>query len=1133
VAQQLLPFSGVAFIALLGFMSSTPIDDRWHAQTVNSQAVTDFEVAESDARADFEEARRSSGESSLRALTAANRLVAALNKNGRGWTTEALSLAERTLRLHENAEPASHEGLVLSLANLADTLSAHARYQEAIGSLIRAQKLQESADPHSPLLAEILERLAGARTASGESESAVALLEVSNRVRREASASPSQRARTLELIASAAQAAGDYGRSGLALQEAAAVEPDPASRGPAGVESLNIRAQQLWFEGRLTESLALSERALALAETSLRRSHPALLEALRYLAATLTDLGDTARSHQLKIKALALAEAEYGAGHYETAGYLNSLAISEAKLGMYTEARSRYRFALSAVEARHGKTHDFAASLRLNLAMLHVRLGDFREAQNQATRALGVWEQTLGPNHPYVATALGELAKAYSEEGRPLQAIPLLERALALREKALPGAHRDVAVALADLSAAMASTGQITRAQRLVNRAIAMWAMLETQDLPEFATTLELQADLSMRTRRYAEAVQHYRRAVEIRERVFGPQTPAVIDARAGLATALAASGDATAVTLAQRAEAAGRDHLRLMLRSLPERQALQYAAARPRALHVLLSLAPNDPGAAALAATELIRGRALVLDEMAARRRGNDADGATRRAEGLAMVAAQQRLANLLVRGPGAIPPSRFVAVVEEARRQADDAEQAAAEASADLRVTRERAQAGLDEVLGALADGTALVAYAIHDRIDATATDVAIGPARIRRPGVPSFTAFVMRRGRPVQAVAIGSVRTIDALTSQWRRAISEDSASSTSDTSRTIGAALRRLVWDPVAPHLAGVDSVFVVPDGVLSLVPFAALPVGRSSYLLERDHTIHYLSAERDVLVVVRERPNTGGLLALGSPSFDTTDSAVASSVRPTSPVVDEVRAAGPCDLRSITFRPLLGAQREIRALSAIWAQSSGTADVLVGRSATEAAFKRMAPGRRVIHLATHGFFTNGNCDAPTGTGRGVGGLATASGRSTTQNPLLISGLALAGANRRSRAVRGTDDGVLTAQEVSSMHLDGVEWAVLSACDTGVGEVFAGEGVSGLRRAFQVAGARTVLMSLWSVDDVVTSDWMRNLYRSRFQRNLSTAAAVREASVSILRDRRAKGLSTSPFYWGAFVAEGDWR
>jgi CHAT domain-containing protein len=144
-----------------------------------------------------------------------------------------------------------------------------------------------------------------------------------------------------------------------------------------------------------------------------------------------------------------------------------------------------------------------------------------------------------------------------------------------------------------------------------------------------------------------------------------------------------------------------------------------------------------------------------------------------------------------------------------------------------------------------------------------------------------------------------------------------------------------------------------------------------------------------------------------------------------------------------------------------------------------------------------------------------------------------HPLRLSGLALAGANRRFSAGREEDDGILTAEEVAALDLGGVEWAVLSACDTGVGEVRAGEGVFGLRRAFQTAGARTIVMSLWAIDDRATRAWMRTLYEKRFAEGLSTADAVHEAATSVLRQRRAQGASSHPFYWAAFVAAGDWR
>jgi CHAT domain-containing protein len=173
------------------------------------------------------------------------------------------------------------------------------------------------------------------------------------------------------------------------------------------------------------------------------------------------------------------------------------------------------------------------------------------------------------------------------------------------------------------------------------------------------------------------------------------------------------------------------------------------------------------------------------------------------------------------------------------------------------------------------------------------------------------------------------------------------------------------------------------------------------------------------------------------------------------------------------------------------------------------------------------VATHGFFLGGKCTSALDDMRGVDGVVTA------ENPLVLSGLALAGANNRQHAGPDEDDGILTAQEIAAMDLSSVEWAVLSACDTGVGEIKAGEGVFGLRRAFQVAGADTLIMSLWSVEDEATRAGMKALYEGRLTKGMDTAEAARHASLTVLNDRRERGLPDHPFYWAAFVAAGDWR
>ena len=182
-------------------------------------------------------------------------------------------------------------------------------------------------------------------------------------------------------------------------------------------------------------------------------------------------------------------------------------------------------------------------------------------------------------------------------------------------------------------------------------------------------------------------------------------------------------------------------------------------------------------------------------------------------------------------------------------------------------------------------------------------------------------------------------------------------------------------------------------------------------------------------------------------------------------------------------------------------------------------------------RAAANLATHGFFLDRTCGMVAPGARGV----TQTARLLDESPLLRSGLVLAGANQRARASANSDDedGILTAEEIAGLDLSETQWAVLSACDTGRGDWQPSEGILGLRRAFDVAGARTVILSLWPVIDTVASQWMTELYRAKFIRNTDTAIAVRTASRTLLANRRTAGQSTHPLYWSGFIATGDWR
>ncbi len=454
---------------------------------------------------------------------------------------------------------------------------------------------------------------------------------------------------------------------------------------------------------------------------------------------------------------------------------------------------------------------------------------------------------------------------------------------------------------------------------------------------------LALYAKLQANRGDAAAAREYYERALAIRGKVFGPAHPLYAEAQTGLATAQAALGDnSAALTTATAAETAGRDHLHLMLRSLPERQALQYAAARPRGLNLIFSIAATTSDATTVAVDALVRSRALVLDEIAARQGAGSAASGELEAARAALASAQQRLANLLVRGPGSMSAAQYAALTDAARRDSEAAEQALAAQSAEFRAERGRTLAGVDAVLGALPPDSALVSFVRYDR-----TRLATPPPTVRaaatprappRP-VPSYLAFVLRPGQPPAVVDVGAATAIDGLVSQWRADIAAEALASATNppaapaSARTSGAALRQRVWDRLAPHLQDVGRVLIVPDGALSLVPFAALPVGQRSFLLERGPVIHYLSAERD-LVSSPAAGTSRGLLAVGGPSFNDRTLFGArprpTSAPPTPAPPTPVSATGlrgvatPCrGLGAISFTPLEGTRQEVRDLSGVW------------------------------------------------------------------------------------------------------------------------------------------------------------------------------------------------------------------
>ena len=1064
--------------------------------------------------------------------------IEALLADGRGAEAETLALA-RSLVASSAPGSADHAagerflGLVLTARSEYRPAAAHLRralreHERIVGN--RAVALADDLDG----LVEVLIWLGDYPAALTASDRAVTIREGLP-----APASPGL-ARSLELRGLLLQRRYELKRAGVELRRALAIREEAGPLHPALVPTLSLVGDQLKLEEDFAGAAVVLRRAVTIAETALREGHPDTANALRSLAGAEHRMSLYAEAKALRERALAIAEAAYGPDHPLVAIQLNDLAISFEAFGDFVASRRLLRRALSIYERALGPSNLGVTVTTYNLGNRNVAIGDYDEAIRLFRRAARAWERANGPHHRLVGLALGTLGEALSRVGRDAEALVALERARVIRAREYGKDSAQVADVLLGLAEIRSRRREHAQAMADASRAMRI---REAEGISDTTVDAYLMvARIASAAGDIPAALSAARHGMTDGLPIFGASHPKMGAMQAELAAALIGLGDGTgALAAALEGERIGREHLLRTLSSLPERQALTYVAARPRGLELALSaMQGSDPDPIQDA---VIRGRALTLDEMAERRRSATyAEDPRIGPRWRDLASASERLAALVVRGPGDLEPREYQTLLDDVRQQRERAEIALADASADTVTAIARREVGLAEVRAALPARSALVSFVRFERAHLAAPTAGHAAGVVR---TPTYLAFVTQNGRAQsEVIPLGDATSIDRMIATWRsRVVGAIGQNGRADVGaeaalRRIGVALRERLWDPVAAHFDGIDQVFVVPDGAVNLLPLAALPADGTRYLVEVGPTIHYLSAERDLVVPSTDRPAaTKGLLALGGPAYGPTRTPQTTGPASGTPV----RGNGTCGtFDSMEFHPLPAARREAEDVAGLWRRTDPQAEVLIGSGASEAAFKRDAPGRRYLHLATHGFFLGSDCDDTVYAGRGPDGLRGIGGRKGAKrqrilpdNPLLLSGLALAGANQRRPTRANPEDGILTAEEVAALDLDGVEWAVLSACDTGVGEIKAGEGVFGLRRAFRVAGARTIIMSLWAVEDRSARAWMRPLYEGRLQGHLSTAEAVRNASRTVLAARRAKGLSTHPFYWAGFVAAGDWR
>lgn len=861
---------------------------------------------------------------------------------------------------------------------------------------------------------------------------------------------------------------------------------------------LKAEHERAFTDGRYDDARRFAERALEIGESAAGAEHPFVASLLIALAAYYDEKQDVAKTLSLLERARAISEKALGEEHPQSVEIARKLAWAYLQSNEVAKAERLAQRAVDASERVLGPEHRFVAKCLFTLSQI---VPDLQRAEQLLRRSLAVAEKTLGEEHAFVGDVLNQLGVIHMDRREYQQAEPHLLRSQAIYRKTQGAQSISHVYSLHNLGRIARERKDYAKAEEYYGKAIEIVERAFGPENPRLAIILNNVANIFRARGDYAKSLEAHLRVLRISEATKGPTHPLTLMSLGNIARTHAARGEVReAVRFQKRVDAVIERNIEINIAIGSERQKLSYlnsvAERTDRTVSLNLHLAPGDPDAAELAALVLLQRKGRVLDAMsesfaALRQRATPEERAL--LERYNDTTGQ--LARMVLNGPQGVSFEDHQAKAAELEEEKERLEEAINRRNAEFRARTQPVT--LASVRDSIPAEAALIEFVVYRPFDpkAESNNEAYGATR--------YAAYVVRREGVARGVDLGEAKDIDAAVAELRQALRDPSRRDARELSRSVDEKLMR----PLRALAGDARHLIVSPDGALNLIPFEALLDERGQYLVQR-YSFTYLTSGRDLARMRVKRGSRSGPLVVADPSFGdlAAEPFVASRATNGSNASGDVRRRSVTVARSLSdvyFAPLSGTAREAVTIRALFPE----ARLLTGARASEPEVKNAA-SPRILHVATHGFFLED-------------GASSAGAKA--ENPLLRSGLALAGANLRGVK----DDGILTAMEATGLNLWGTKLVVLSACDTGLGEVKNGEGVYGLRRAFTLAGAESVLMSLWPVSDQSTRRLMTEYYRN-LKRGQGRGASLRQVQLDLL----GRNPRLHPFYWANFIQSGDW-
>lgn len=823
---------------------------------------------------------------------------------------------------------------------------------------------------------------------------------------------------------------------------------------------------------------------------------------LNNLANLYQDIGNYEAAEPLYLEAMAIREKIMGKNSLDYEGGLQGLGNLYILKGEFELAEKYHLEARDILLNHFGKDNrDYTFSLT-NMSALYARMGNYKKAQALDLEALAIREQKAGVESSDYRISLNSLASHYTNDQQYDKAEPIYRQSLAICEKNVGKNHPDYALELFNLGVLYKKTGRFNQAESVLKEAAKIQAGAFGIRHRDYLETLWTLANCWEAAGKYRNSDSLYMALLPVVQDVYGLDHPYYANVLTDVAShEIRLKKTVDADRFLQTQAMLDRKHLRIASRHLSEQELAIYTQEFAEKIDLRFSEASISPAAmAGVCYDDILFYKGFLQQSVSRLRRISQANAETNDT--------YNRLNSYYRRlGDQYATPAADQSGVAALESAADSLEKVLARRIAGF--SEAERQINWQEIRRALQANEAAIEFVQYRLHNPDETDTIRYAALVLSQSLqqPVFVPLCDERLLEAALLSGGQSRQL-----KINGLYSGESANH-----------LFELIWKPVLPHLKNIHTLYYAPAGLLHRLNLGALPAPGGDIFADQFHVIE-LGSTRQLANPAPDQAagNQAGLF--GGIQYDESQT-VADGTTPTDLSIKRGLDLAEIDSTARGNLPpwpyLKWTEVEVAAVEDLLKEAGYATTVFRGITATEKRLKLLGQSGaspRILHLATHGFFFP---DA----GSAEKADAEVSVFRSSSHPMIRSGLLFAGGNYAWKTGKpqhpGEDDGILTAYEISQLDLSHTELVVLSACETGLGSIQGNEGVYGLQRAFKIAGARYLIMSLWQVPDFQTQELMTEFYTQWLEEKKSIPEAFREAQ-NIMRKKYPE-----PYFWAGFI------